>query len=86
MNLTIHLYKECPDGAVEPIQPPLTRNLPEEQLVRELLGEVAASHGAPLHSATITTPSGPERWYRLNGRWKRADVYGERIKASEDLR
>ena len=74
MKFTVQLFWEGElHGAVAPLFTPLTLDLPAADRAREMAMKVAAHRDVPAHSFTIKSEDGvlSERWFQLDGAWKR---------------
>jgi hypothetical protein len=79
MKLTIQLFWEgepAPAPAVAPFLKPLTLNFRSIDEARELAIKTADHENVPAHSFTIKSEDGKvsERWYQLDGAWRRKDI------------
>lgn len=78
MKLTIQFFWEgepAPAPAVAPFLKPLTLDLSIEK-ARELAIKTANHENVPAHSFTIKSKDGTisERWFYLDGLWRRKDA------------
>lgn len=76
MDFTFQMYWEPPGKPLEPFLSPLTLDLASIEIARELIRPVAEHRDVPVHSLTITSADGKiaERWFQLNGTWRRKDA------------
>jgi hypothetical protein len=77
MEHTLQWYWEGErDQQIAPFLLPLTLNLPIEMMRDKAIQMAAHDQFAPIHSFTITTKDGStsERWFRVDGKWRRKDA------------
>ena len=71
----IQMYQQ-PDGRapVMPYRSPLTLKLRGIQDARAVVIKLATEKYAAVHSVTVTSPFGQERWFQIDGKWRYKDV------------
>jgi hypothetical protein len=77
MKFTFQLFKEDSDlRTVEPFLFPLTLDLSSVAEARSMIRKVADNAKVPAHSLTIRSEDGSisERWFRIDGSWRRRDT------------
>jgi hypothetical protein len=77
MKFTYQIYWERlgKAGAVEPFLLPLTLQFPSVAEARAVLEKIVAIEKVPAHSVTLTSEDGgiSERWFQIDGSWRRKD-------------
>jgi hypothetical protein len=75
MKFTYQIYWERlgKAGAVEPFLLPLTLQFASVVEARALLEKIVAIEKVPAHSVTLTSEDGSisERWFQIDGSWRR---------------
>ena len=77
MNFIIQFFWEGePNLAVAPFLKPLTLDLRSIEEARKMAMKAAGHKDIPVHSFTIKSENGTasERWFYLDGTWRRKDV------------
>jgi hypothetical protein len=71
----IQMYQQLDGRApVMPYRSPLTQKLRGIQDARAVVIKLATEKYGAVHSVTVTSPFGQERWFQIDGKWRYKDV------------
>ena len=78
MKFTFEPFWVNPKGELEPLFPvkPITLELASVEAAREMFGKVLGHPDFPAHSIKLTSEDGStsERWFQIDGQWRRKDA------------
>lgn len=76
MIFTLQMFWANPRGEIEPLLTPLTLNFGSAEEARRIFGQVTNHPKIPVHSLTLVSEDGStsERWFQIDGAWRRKDV------------
>lgn len=75
MDFTFQLFHQAWRGSpIEPVAKPFVMKFSDLEQARGAIPRLAANLHLSVHSVTITHSSGRERWFRLDGKWRRTKL------------
>ncbi|OAI44053.1 hypothetical protein AYO42_05350 [Rhizomicrobium sp. SCGC AG-212-E05] len=77
MDFTFDVRWEEPGKeGLHPLFKPITLGFASADIARTMVGKIVGHERVPAHSVMLTSADGTvsERWYQLDGKWRRKDA------------